>query len=97
MLSYPPCPPCLSRSHHLLTSYTPHTSHTLPSSPPLWVSDRFLVGANVERLAKMINKQAPQAQFIEVSLLRPIVESSERTTVVTRARGAYTQVLRIKL
>ncbi len=59
--------------------------------------DMFLDGANVERLAKMIKQQAQQAQFIVVSLRRPMIESAERTIGVTQARGAYTQVLGIKL
>ncbi|MBZ8183282.1 chromosome segregation protein SMC [Oscillatoria salina] len=59
--------------------------------------DMFLDGANVERLARMIKKQAQQAQFIVVSLRRPTIESAERTIGVTQARGAYTQVLGIKL
>lgn len=59
--------------------------------------DMFLDGANVERLARMIEKQARQAQFIVVSLRRPMIESSQRTIGVTQARGAYTQVLGIKI
>ncbi|MEB3210643.1 MAG: chromosome segregation protein SMC, partial [Leptolyngbyaceae bacterium] len=59
--------------------------------------DMFLDGANVERLSKMIKKQAQQAQFIVVSLRRPMIEASERTIGVTQARGAYTQVLGIEL
>ncbi|WP_066426259.1 chromosome segregation protein SMC [Anabaena sp. 4-3] len=59
--------------------------------------DMFLDGANVERLSKMIKQQAQQAQFIVVSLRRPMIESAERTIGVTQARGAYTQVLGIKL
>ncbi|HEY9652396.1 MAG TPA: chromosome segregation protein SMC, partial [Coleofasciculaceae cyanobacterium] len=59
--------------------------------------DMFLDGANVERLAKMIKQQATLAQFIVVSLRRPMIESSERTIGVTQARGAYTQVLGLKL
>ncbi len=59
--------------------------------------DMFLDGANVEKLAKMIKRQAMQAQFIVVSLRRPMIESSERTIGVTQARGAYTQVLGIKI
>lgn len=59
--------------------------------------DMFLDGANVERLAKMIKKQAQQAQFIVVSLRRPMIESAEQTIGVTQARGAYTQVIGIKL
>jgi chromosome segregation protein len=59
--------------------------------------DMFLDGANVERLAKMIKKQAGQAQFIVVSLRRPMIEAADRTIGVTQARGAYTQVLGINL
>jgi chromosome segregation protein len=59
--------------------------------------DMFLDGANVEKLSKMVKKQAQQAQFIVVSLRRPMIEASERTIGVTQARGAYTQVLGIKL
>jgi chromosome segregation protein len=59
--------------------------------------DMFLDGANVERLARMIKQQAMLAQFIVVSLRRPMIESSERTIGVTQARGAYTQVLGLKL
>ncbi|MGK7934096.1 MAG: chromosome segregation protein SMC [Microcystaceae cyanobacterium] len=59
--------------------------------------DMFLDGANVERLSKMIRQQAEQAQFIVVSLRRPMIEASQRTIGVTQARGAHTQVLGIKL
>jgi len=59
--------------------------------------DMFLDGANVQRLASMIKQQAEQAQFIVVSLRRPMIEASMRTIGVTQARGAYTQVLGIKL
>lgn len=59
--------------------------------------DMFLDGANVERLSRMIKQEAQQAQFIVVSLRRPMIESAQRTIGVTQARGAYTQVLGIKL
>ncbi|MDV3000849.1 MAG: Chromosome partition protein Smc [Chroococcopsis gigantea SAG 12.99] len=58
--------------------------------------DMFLDGANVEKLSKMIKQQARQAQFIVVSLRRPMIEASQQTIGVTQARGAYTQVLGIK-
>lgn len=58
--------------------------------------DMFLDGANVEKLARMIQHQAQQAQFIVVSLRRPMIEASERTIGVTQARGAHTQVLGVK-
>jgi chromosome segregation protein len=59
--------------------------------------DMFLDGANVEKLSKMIQQQAKSAQFIVVSLRRPMIEASQRTIGVTQAKGAYTQVLGIKL
>ena len=59
--------------------------------------DMFLDGANVERLARMIKHQAQQAQFIVVSLRRPMIESAQRTIGVTQARGAYTQVIGMDL
>jgi chromosome segregation protein len=59
--------------------------------------DMFLDGANVERLSKMIRKQADRAQFLVVSLRRPMIEAADRTIGVTQARGAYTQVLGINL
>jgi chromosome segregation protein len=59
--------------------------------------DMFLDGSNVERLARMIKQQAEQAQFIVVSLRSPMIEAAQRTIGVTQARGAYTQVLGIKL
>jgi chromosome segregation protein len=59
--------------------------------------DMFLDGANVERLAKMIEKQARDAQFIVVSLRRPTIATAQRVIGVTQARGAHTQVLGLKL
>jgi hypothetical protein len=59
----------------------------------------------IERLSKMIRKQANQAQFLVVSLRRPMIEAADRKILqgrgfangVTQARGAYTQVLGINL
>jgi chromosome segregation protein len=59
--------------------------------------DMFLDGANVERLSKMIRHQTQHAQFIVVSLRRPMIEAAQRTIGVTQARGAYTQVLGLSL
>ncbi len=58
--------------------------------------DMFLDGANVEKLARMVAHQAQEAQFIVVSLRRPMIEKAERTIGVTQARGAYTQVIGLK-
>jgi chromosome segregation protein len=59
--------------------------------------DMFLDGANVEKLSQMIRQQSHQAQFMVVSLRRPMIEAAQRTIGVTQARGAHTQVLGIKL
>lgn len=59
--------------------------------------DMFLDGANVERLSKMIRQQSQAAQFIVVSLRRPMIAASERTIGVTQARGAHTQVLGLQI
>ncbi len=59
--------------------------------------DMFLDGSNVERLSKMIQQQAQQAQFLVVSLRRPMIEASERTIGVTQARGTHTQVIGLQL
>jgi len=59
--------------------------------------DMFLDGANVERLSKMIRQQSQEAQFIVVSLRRPMIEASERTIGVTQARGTHTQVLGLQI
>ncbi|MBJ7898948.1 MAG: chromosome segregation protein SMC [Cyanobacteria bacterium RI_101] len=59
--------------------------------------DMFLDGANVEKLSKMVRQQAQQAQFLVVSLRRPMISAAERTIGVTQARGAHTQVIGIKL
>jgi chromosome segregation protein len=59
--------------------------------------DMFLDGANVERLSAMVRKQAESAQFIVVSLRRPMIEAADRTIGVTQARGAHTQVLGLQL
>jgi len=59
--------------------------------------DMFLDGANVERLAKMIQQQSQDAQFIVVSLRRPMIEAAQRTIGVTQARGQHTQVIGLDL
>ncbi|WP_298617663.1 chromosome segregation protein SMC [uncultured Thermosynechococcus sp.] len=59
--------------------------------------DMFLDGANVERLAKMIQQQSQEAQFLVVSLRRPMIEAAEHTIGVTQARGQHTQVIGLDL
>ncbi len=57
--------------------------------------DMFLDGANVEKLAIMLRQQAEQAQFIVISLRRPMLDRAARMLGVTQARGAQTQVIGI--
>ncbi len=57
--------------------------------------DMFLDGANVEKLAVMLRQQAEQAQFIVISLRRPMLDRAARMLGVTQARGAQTQVIGI--
>ncbi len=52
----------------------------------------FLNRPNVKRLARMIKQQAKQAQFIFVSLRRPMIESGERIIGVTQALGIKLQL-----
>ncbi|MCS6960036.1 MAG: chromosome segregation protein SMC [Pseudanabaenaceae cyanobacterium SKYGB_i_bin29] len=59
--------------------------------------DMFLDGANVEKLARMVQRQAKTAQFIVVSLRRPMIEAADRTIGVTQAKGTHTQVVGINL
>lgn len=59
--------------------------------------DMFLDGANVERLARMIRQEADLAQFLVVSLRRPMIECSDRAIGVTLARSGHSQVLGVKL
>ncbi|MEA5554054.1 hypothetical protein VB713_24250, partial [Anabaena cylindrica UHCC 0172] len=71
-----------------------------PHLSPFYAFDEvnlFLDRASVERLARMIKQQTQQTQFIVVSLRRPMIKSVELTIGVTQARGAYTQVLGMKL
>jgi len=58
--------------------------------------DMFLDGANVERLAHMLQQSAQSAQFIVVSLRRPMIERADRTIGVTLGKDQQSQVLGMK-
>jgi chromosome segregation protein len=58
--------------------------------------DAFLDGANVEKLAVLVQSNADRAQFVVVSHRRPMIEKSERIIGVTQAPGAQTQVIGLK-
>jgi chromosome segregation protein len=59
--------------------------------------DMFLDGSNVERLARMLRHEANLAQFLVVSLRRPMIERSDRVIGVTLARAGHSQVLGVQL
>lgn len=59
--------------------------------------DMFLDGANVEKLAEMIRTQASNAQFIVVSLRKPMLKRADRTIGVTQRKDGITKVTGVKL
>ncbi|MEB3244547.1 MAG: chromosome segregation protein SMC [Vampirovibrionales bacterium] len=54
--------------------------------------DMNLDGMNVEKLAKLIQREARGAQFIVVSLRKPMLEHSDRTVGVTQKPGGMTKI-----
>jgi chromosome segregation protein len=58
--------------------------------------DQNLDGINAEKLANMVEKESHRAQFIVVSLRKPMIESSQRTVGVTQRQGGITKVTGIK-
>jgi len=59
--------------------------------------DMFLDGVNVEKLAEMIKTQSSNAQFIVVSLRKPMIERAKRTVGVTQRNDGITKVTGVKL
>jgi chromosome segregation protein len=58
--------------------------------------DQNLDGINAEKLANMVNRESQRAQFIVVSLRKPMIECSERTIGVTQRQNGITKVTGIK-
>jgi chromosome segregation protein len=58
--------------------------------------DMMLDGSNAERLAKMVDRQSEQAQFIVVSLRRPMIENSDHAIGVSLRADGYSRVVGIK-
>lgn len=54
--------------------------------------DMFLDGVNVERVAKLINRISKEAQFIVVSLRKPMIEQSKYTLGVTMQENNLSSV-----
>ncbi len=59
--------------------------------------DMFLDGVNAERVAKRIQKSAANAQFIVVSLRKPMIEAAKRTIGVAMQENNISSVTGIKL
>lgn len=59
--------------------------------------DMNLDGINAEKLANMVKREARTAQFIVVSLRKPMIERSDRTVGVTQKRNGITKVAGVKL
>jgi chromosome segregation protein len=54
--------------------------------------DMNLDGVNAEKLARMVRREAHKAQFLVVSLRKPMLEVSDQTIGVTQRRDGYTKV-----
>ncbi len=59
--------------------------------------DMFLDGLNVERLSRMIKKQSELAQFIVVTLRKPMLERSKRAIGVCLGKEGFSKVSGVKL
>jgi chromosome segregation protein len=59
--------------------------------------DMFLDGANAERVARMIKKLAANAQFIVVSLRKPMIESANRTIGIAMQENNISSITGVKL
>jgi chromosome segregation protein len=59
--------------------------------------DMFLDGANVELLANMLQSESRTAQFLVVSLRRPMIERSDRTLGVTLGSDGRSKILGMKI
>jgi chromosome segregation protein len=58
--------------------------------------DQNLDGINVEKLSNMIVREAQAAQFVVVSLRKPMIENSDRTVGVTQRRNGISKVTGIQ-
>lgn len=59
--------------------------------------DMFLDGANAERVAQRMKKVKENAQFIVVSLRKPMIQAAERTIGVTMQENNITSITGVKL
>ncbi|HSA06195.1 MAG TPA: chromosome segregation protein SMC [Candidatus Gastranaerophilales bacterium] len=59
--------------------------------------DMHLDGINSEKLAHLIKSQSSNAQFIVVSLRKPMIEAADRTIGVTQKNSGITKVTGVRL
>lgn len=57
--------------------------------------DMMLDGANAERLARMVRKQSNNAQFVAVSLRRPMIENADHAIGVSLRADGFSKVVGI--
>ncbi|MBX9688032.1 MAG: chromosome segregation protein SMC [Candidatus Obscuribacterales bacterium] len=57
--------------------------------------DMMLDGANAERLARMVKRQSEQAQFVAVSLRRPMIENADHAIGVSLRADGFSKVVGI--
>ncbi len=58
--------------------------------------DMMLDGANAERLARMVRSQSESAQFVVVSLRRPMIENADHAIGVSLRPDGYSRVVGIR-
>jgi chromosome segregation protein len=56
-----------------------------------------LDGINVEKLSRMIERESQSAQFVVVSLRKPMIDNSDRTVGVTQRNSGISKVTGIAL
>lgn len=58
--------------------------------------DMMLDGSNAERLARMVKRQSGTAQFVAVSLRRPMIENADHAIGVSLRADGYSRVVGIR-
>jgi len=58
--------------------------------------DMMLDGSNAERLARMVKRQSESAQFVVVSLRRPMIENADHAIGVSLRADGYSRVVGIR-
>ena len=58
--------------------------------------DMMLDGSNAERLARMVKQQSESAQFVVVSLRRPMIENADHAIGVSLRADGYSRVVGIR-